>query len=191
MKRASSHPIRKRLNALHQRVFEPWKLIQEASRERRHLHVCDLWLWVVTLTLSQGQKGLCNIMSFIVVYLGTRYDVCDVIICEIWQLVHFLLPLTFACDLLRPSRSLSFLSLDGRYVVVFWFQVWVGQTHPQTHRQTDTQTNCSKNITPPRFRGGVITPVIKNIHKFLPCVLFAFVSPLLVYFSFFLSTPST
>ena len=25
-----------------------------------------------------------------------------------------------------------------------------------THRQTDTQTNCSENITPPRFRGGVI-----------------------------------
>ena len=25
----------------------------------------------------------------------------------------------------------------------------------QTHRRTHTQTHCSKNITPPRFRGGV------------------------------------
>ena len=29
-------------------------------------------------------------------------------------------------DLHRPSRSLSFLSLDGRSVVVYWFQVCVG-----------------------------------------------------------------
>ena len=29
-------------------------------------------------------------------------------------------------------------------------------THTHTHTQTDTQTNCSENITPPRFRGGVI-----------------------------------
>ena len=34
------------------------------------------------------------------------------------------------------------------------------RTHRQTDRQTDThtdtQTNCNENITPPRFRGGVI-----------------------------------
>ena len=36
------------------------QLEQEAFRERRHLHVCDLWPWVVTLTLSQGQIGLCH-----------------------------------------------------------------------------------------------------------------------------------
>ena len=33
---------------------------QEAFREQRHLRVCDLWPWVVTLTISQGQKGLCH-----------------------------------------------------------------------------------------------------------------------------------
>ena len=59
-------------------------------------------------------------MSRIVLYLGARYDVCE---CDSLRhmtiLVHFLLPLTFACDLHRPSRSLSFLSLDGRYVVIF------------------------------------------------------------------------
>ena len=30
------------------------------------------------------------------------------------------------------------------------------QTDRQTHRHTHTQTNCSENITPPRFRGGVM-----------------------------------
>ena len=29
------------------------------------------------------------------------------------------------------------------------------ETDRQTHTHTDTQTNCSKNKTPPRFRGGV------------------------------------
>ena len=33
---------------------------QEAFRERRHIHVCELWPWVVTLTLSQGHIGLCH-----------------------------------------------------------------------------------------------------------------------------------
>ena len=91
---------------------------QEAFRERRHLHVCDLWPWVVTLTLSQGQISLCNSMSLIVLYLGSRYDVCE---CNsLWDMSisTFLWPLTFACDLHRPSRSLSFLLLDGRYIVV-------------------------------------------------------------------------
>ena len=31
-----------------------------------------------------------------------------------------------------------------------------GHTDRQTHTHTHTQTNCSENITPPRFRGGVI-----------------------------------
>ena len=33
-------------------------LKQEAFRERRHLHACDLWRYRVTLTLRQGQEGL-------------------------------------------------------------------------------------------------------------------------------------
>ena len=37
-----------------------------------------------------------------------------------------------------------------------------GQTDRQTHTHTHRQTNWSKNITPPRFRGGVKK---KNIHK--------------------------
>ena len=44
--------IKRSINHLHRQ--------QEAFRERRHLHVCDLWPWVVTLTLSQGLKGLCH-----------------------------------------------------------------------------------------------------------------------------------
>ena len=47
----------------------------------------------------------------------------SVLVCEIWPLVHVLWPLTFACVLHRPSRWLSFSLFDGRYVVVYWFQV--------------------------------------------------------------------
>ena len=50
---------------------------QETFREHRHLHVCDLWPWIVTLTLSQGQKDSCHSMSLIVLYLGTSYNVCE------------------------------------------------------------------------------------------------------------------
>ena len=78
------------------------------GRERRHLHVCDLWPWVVTLTSSQGIKGLCHLMSLIVLYLGTRYDVCMCNSLRDMTISSFLWPLTFACDLHRPSRSLSF-----------------------------------------------------------------------------------
>ena len=45
---------------------------QEAFGERRTLHVCDLWPWLVTLTLLQGQE-----MSLIVLCLGTRYNVYE------------------------------------------------------------------------------------------------------------------
>ena len=96
---------------------------QEEFRERRHLHVCDLWPWVVTLTVSQDQKGLCHYMVLIALYPGTRYDVCEFISLRDMTISSFLWPLTFSCDLHRPSKSLSFLSLDGRYVVVYWFQV--------------------------------------------------------------------
>ena len=96
---------------------------QEAFRERRHLHVCDLSPWVVTLTLSQGQTGLCHMMSLIVLYLGTKYDVCE---CK--SLRHMTISSFFVTFDLRlwPSSSVkvtSILSLDGRYVVVYWFQV--------------------------------------------------------------------
>ena len=70
---------------------------QEAFRERRHLHVGDLWSWVVTLTQSQGQKRLCHKMSLIVFYFGNRYDVYgydtlrDITICLVY--VTFLLHL--------------------------------------------------------------------------------------------------
>ena len=43
----------------------PAKLIvlieeQETFRERRHLHVCDLWPWGVTLAFRQGQESWCH-----------------------------------------------------------------------------------------------------------------------------------
>ena len=41
------------------------------------------------------------------------------------------------------------------------------QTDRQTHihTQTHTQTNCNKNVSPPRFRGGVM-----NAHSFVEVV---------------------
>ena len=83
---------------------------QKAFRECRHHLVCDLWPLRVTLTLSQGQKGLCHLMSRILSYLGTKCDVCECKTLRDMTISSFLWPLTFACDLHRPSRSLSFLS---------------------------------------------------------------------------------
>ena len=54
-------------------------------------------------------------MSLVVLYLGTRYDVCECYSLRHMTISSFLWPLTVTCDLHRPSRSLSFLSLDGRY----------------------------------------------------------------------------
>ena len=48
---------------------------QEAFRERRHLHVCDLWPCAVTLTFRQDQVSWCHCMPLIILYLDTRYDV--------------------------------------------------------------------------------------------------------------------
>ena len=51
-------------------------------------------------------------MLLIVLYLGTKYDVCECNSLQDMTISSFLWPLIFACDLHRPSRSLSFLSLD-------------------------------------------------------------------------------
>ena len=76
----------------------------------------ELWPWP-----GQGQKGLCHKMSLVVFNLVPGMMSVILIVCEIWPLIHCLWPLTFAYDLPRQSRSLSFLSLDGRYVLVYWF----------------------------------------------------------------------
>ena len=87
---------------------------QEAFRERRHLHVSDLWPWVVTLTLCRGKIGLAMSLDVAYcIYLGTRYDVCECNSLRHMTISSFFLPLTFACDLHRPAWSLSFLFLDG------------------------------------------------------------------------------
>ena len=85
-------------------------------------------LWPLTLSCDLDLKSRSNrLMSLDVAYCivpCTRYDMSvSVIVCDIWPYVHFLWPLTFACDLHRPSRSLSFLSLDGHYIAVCWFKV--------------------------------------------------------------------
>ena len=70
--------IKQELNVvkiLNPKTSKNWKKKQEAFRERRHLHVCDLWPWRVTLTLLQGQESLCHWMLHIILYLSIRYDV--------------------------------------------------------------------------------------------------------------------
>ena len=40
-------------------------------------------------------------------------------------------------------------------------------SHTDTHTHTHRQTNCNENITPPRFRGGVIKKVLLIRKKIL------------------------
>ena len=85
----------------------------------------DVWPWpYFNFKVKKAYVIRCRLL-YCALVPGTMS--LNVIVCEIWPLVHFLLPLTFACDLHRPSRSLSFSSLDGRYVVVYWFQVLAQQ----------------------------------------------------------------
>ena len=81
-------------------------------------------LWPLTLNCDLDLKSRSKRLVIRLLYrtLVPSMMSVSVIVCEIWPLVHFIWPLNFACDLHRPSRSLSFLSLDGRYVV-YWFQV--------------------------------------------------------------------
>ena len=60
--------------------------IQKAFRERRHLHVCDLWPWVVTLTLCQDYVIRCRLLYCSLV---PGMMSVSVIVCEIWPLVYF------------------------------------------------------------------------------------------------------
>ena len=50
------------------------------------------------------------------------YDVCECNSLRHMTISSFALPLTFAYDLHRPSRSLSFLLLDVAYCMVPWYQ---------------------------------------------------------------------
>ena len=84
-------------------------------------------LWPLTMGCDLDLKSRSKrLMSLDVAYcIVSVQDIMPVngIVCEIWPLVHFFWLLTFAYDLHRPSRSLSFSSINGRYVVVYWFQV--------------------------------------------------------------------
>ena len=86
---------------------------QEAFRERRHLHVCDLWPWVVTLTLSQGQKAYDIKCRLLCCTLVPDTMSVSVIVCEIWPLVH-------CCDLwpLHVSFKVTFI------FIIRWTLYW-------------------------------------------------------------------
>ena len=80
---------------------------QEAFRERRHLHVCALWPWHVTLILFQVKKAhdiKCRLLHCALI---PGMISVNEIVCEIWPLIHFLWPLNFTCDLQLIPRSLS------------------------------------------------------------------------------------
>ena len=83
-------------------------------------------LWPLTLSCDLDLKSRFKksyVIRCIVLYLGTRCDICECNSLRNMTISSFLWPLTFTCDLHRTSRSLSFLSLDRRYAVVYWFQV--------------------------------------------------------------------
>ena len=63
------------LGSKHNSVKPGNKDQQEAFRERRHVHVCDLWPCGVTLTFRQGQENWCHYMPLIILYLVTKYIV--------------------------------------------------------------------------------------------------------------------
>ena len=97
-----------------------WK--QEAFRERRHLYVCDLWSWGVTLTLRQDKKKA-YVIRCRLLCLGSRYDVCgsntlwDMTICSFMTFI-----VTFDLHL-WPSASVK-VTWSLTIFVVCWYQVW-------------------------------------------------------------------
>ena len=86
---------------------------QEAFRERRHLHVCDLFTLSWDLDLKSRLDSLMplDVAYFIVPW----YQVWCLWDCECYSLREM--------DISSFFCVLSFLSFDGRYVVVYWFQV--------------------------------------------------------------------
>ena len=97
---------------------------QEAFRERRHLHVCDLLHWLLIWPNFKVKKayviGCCLLYCALVPGIMSM----NIIVCEIWPLIHFLWPLTFTCNLELMSMSLKLQSVNVPYVVVHYYQVW-------------------------------------------------------------------
>ena len=67
------------------------KIQQEAFRERRHLHVCDIWPCGVTLTFRQGQESDVIRCRFLYCTLATGKMSMSTILFEILsQFVYFI-----------------------------------------------------------------------------------------------------
>ena len=62
---------------------------QEAFRERRHFHICNLWPWIMTLTLSQVKKVYVIIYCLLYCALVPGMMSVNVIVWEMWPLIHF------------------------------------------------------------------------------------------------------
>ena len=99
---------------------------QEAFRERRHLHVCDLgpcglvWPWPF-VKVKKDYVIRCRLL-FCTVVLGMMS--MGLILYEILQFVYLMWHLTITCDLQPLSRTLDLLSLDVHYIVECLYQNW-------------------------------------------------------------------
>ena len=89
----------------------------------------ELWPWTY-FKVGKAYIIRCRLL-YCAMVLGMMS--VNVIVCEIWPLIHFLWHLTFTCDFHLMSRSLSLQSLDVLYVVVHWYQVWPSSTISVIH----------------------------------------------------------
>ena len=79
----------------------------------------ELWPWP-SVKVKKAYVIRCGLLYGTLVPGMMSVSVID---CDIWPLVHFLRPLTFACDLHGPPRSLSFLLLVIKLccvIVLLW-----------------------------------------------------------------------
>ena len=90
-------------------------------------------------------------MSLIVLYFGFRYDVCEGNSLRDMTISPFLWPLTFACDLYRPPRPLSFLSWtlcccalisDTKFIGFIKFEIWTFVWRKLKWRHNDVITHA-------------------------------------------------
>ena len=89
---------------------------------KKHSENADTFTSVTfDLDLTSRSRKLMSLL--IVLFLGTRYNVCECNSLRDMTFNSFLRPLTFTCDLQLMSRSLSLYSVDVPYVVVHWYQV--------------------------------------------------------------------
>ena len=92
--------LKPNMTILHNKQFQ-----QEAFRERRHLHICDLVVWPWPFVKVKKANVIRCLLLYFTLVPGMRST--GLLLYEISPFVYFIWPLTFTCDLHRLSRSLS------------------------------------------------------------------------------------